>query len=76
MELYITTVYDISKMQTIVVGVFSSIVKAKRAGVEVMSNIIQDDPFFLDWDYSDNNELYFYSGFTLSITHATLDQLV
>lgn len=75
MELYLSELYQIG-VGTITVGVFSTPAKAIAAGEAAMANLAGTIPHMLDWDHDGAVHNYFFDGFTLAITAATLDKVI
>ena len=76
MTLQVATLYQISQMETTLVGVFSTPAKAIGAGEDAIREFTGKEPFLLDWDYEHPEHRYYFDGFTLAITEVTLDQTI
>ena len=76
MTLQVATLYQISEMETTLVGVFSTPAKAIGAGEDAIREFTGKEPVMLDWDHEHPEHRYYFDGFTLAITEATLDQTI
>lgn len=76
MKLYIANLHQIAQMETTPIGVFSSEVKAERAGKAAIEEFNEGEAEFFDWDREGPELRYYYDGFTLMITEMTLDQAI
>lgn len=76
MTLYVATLYQISQMETTIVGVYSTAAKAISAGEDAMRDFNGKEPVMLDWDHEHPEHRYFFEGFTLMVTEVTLDKAV
>lgn len=74
MTLQVATLYQISEMETTLVGVFSTPAKAIEAGEDAIREFTGKEPVMLDWDHKHPEQWYYFDGFTLTITETTLDQ--
>lgn len=76
MILQVATLYQISQMETTLVGVFSTPAKAISAGEDAIREFTEKEPVMLDWDHEHPEHRYYYDEFTLMITETTLDQTI
>lgn len=75
MKLYVASLHHIG-VDTTLVGVYSDAAKAINAGEHAIYEMIDREPMMLDWDYEQPESRYYFDGFTLMVTEATLDQTI
>lgn len=75
MKMYIANLFPLGGEATLL-GVFSTEAKAIGAGKDMIRELTDYEPVELDWARAERELVYYYFGYTLTITECELDKPV